>query len=260
MSSESETTGDSAATSAVNGGAAEPEKKPRSFLRELPILILVALVLSFLLQTFVARVYLIPSESMEPTLHGCAGCTGDRIVVEKIGYRFGEPQPGDVVVFRGPDSWSQDFVSTRSSNVVIRGAQELGSLVGLVPPDENDLVKRVIATGGQTVECCDDQGRILVDGKPLDEPYVVMDFPFVPGSQTCDTALKSARCFGPVTVPDGHLWVMGDNRSNSADSRYHVGDDMQGTIPLDNVIGKAVFIALPPSRMGTISSPDIQGK
>lgn len=101
MSSESETTGDSAATSAVNGSTAEPEKKPRSFLRELPILILVALVLSFLLQTFVARVYLIPSESMEPTLHGCAGCTGDRIVVEKIGYRFGEPQPGDVIVFRG---------------------------------------------------------------------------------------------------------------------------------------------------------------
>lgn len=260
MSSESETTGDAADASAGSGGAAKSQKKSRSFLRELPILILVALVLSFLLQTFIARVYLIPSESMEPTLHGCAGCTGDRIVVEKVSYHFGDPKPGDVIVFRGPDSWSQDFTSTRSSNVVIRGAQELGSLVGLVPPDENDLVKRVIATGGQTVECCDAQGRVLVDGKPLDEPYVVMDFPFVSGSQTCDTTQKSARCFGPVTVPEGNLWVMGDNRSNSADSRYHVGDDLQGTIPIDNVIGKAIFIALPPSRMGTISSPDIQGK
>ncbi|MEV0946264.1 signal peptidase I [Rhodococcus sp. NPDC049939] len=258
MSSESETTGESAAAPDGNGGTTKSEKKNRSFLRELPILILVALVLSFFLQTFIARVYLIPSESMEPTLHGCPGCTGDRIVVEKISYRFGDPQPGDVVVFRGPESWSQDFVSTRSSNTVIRGMQELGSLVGLVPPDENDLVKRVIATGGQTVECCDDQGRVLVDGQPLDEPYVTMDFPFVPGEQTCETPLKSARCFGPVTVPEGNYWMMGDNRSNSADSRYHVGDELQGTIPLDNVIGKAVFIVLPPSRIGPISSPDIQ--
>lgn len=229
-------------------------------MRELPILILVALVLSFLLQTFVARVYLIPSESMEPTLHGCPGCTGDRIVVEKIGYRFGDPQPGDVVVFRGPDSWNSEFVSTRSSNTIVRGAQEVGSLIGLVAPDENDLVKRVIATGGQTVECCDDQGRILVDGQPLDEPYVTMDFPFTPDALTCDTELKSGRCFAPVTVPDDNIWVMGDNRSNSADSRYHVSDELMGTVPIDNVVGKAFLIALPPSRWGTLDSPNIQGQ
>ncbi len=234
------------------------EKKQRSFWRELPILVLVALVLSFLLQTFVARVYLIPSESMEPTLHGCNGCTGDRIVVEKVSYRFGDPQPGDVVVFRGPPSWDGDFVSTRSSNVVVRGAQELGSLVGLVAPDENDLVKRVIATGGQTVECCDEQGRVLVDGQPLDEPYIRMDFDFVPNSLTCDTSIRSGRCFGPVTVPDGNVWVMGDNRSNSADSRFHVADDLQGTVPVDNVIGKAQAIVLPPGRWGLIDDPDIQ--
>ncbi|OZE74648.1 signal peptidase I [Rhodococcus sp. 15-649-2-2] len=236
------------------------DRKPRSFWRELPILILVALLLSFLLQTFVARVYLIPSESMEPTLHGCAGCTGDRIVVEKIGYRFGDPKPGDIVVFRGPDSWNDEFVSQRSDNSIVRGAQEVGSLIGVVAPDENDLVKRVIATGGQTVECCDDQGRVLVDGKPLDEPYIQMDFPFAPGTMTCDTELKSGRCFDPVTVPEGNIWVMGDNRSNSRDSRYHVTDEFTGTVPLDNVIGKAVFIALPPSRTGLLDSPDIQGR
>ncbi|MBY6411129.1 signal peptidase I [Rhodococcus sp. BP-252] len=236
------------------------EKKPRSFWRELPILILVALVLSFLLQTFIARVYLIPSESMEPTLHGCPGCTGDRIVVEKIGYRFGDPKPGDVIVFRGPDSWNGEYVSTRSSNPVVRGAQEVGSLIGIVAPDENDLVKRVIATGGQTVECCDDQGRVLVDGKPLDEPYIQMDFPFTPGVLTCDTEIKSGRCFSAVTVPEGNLWVMGDNRSNSADSRFHVSDELKGTVPVDNVIGRAFVIALPPSRWGTLDSPDIQGQ
>ncbi|MFD4366534.1 signal peptidase I [Rhodococcus sp. NPDC058521] len=247
------------ADEAVDRFSKKGEKKERSFWRELPILILVALVLSFLLQTFIARVYLIPSESMEPTLHGCPGCTGDRIVVEKIGYRFHDPRPGDVIVFRGPDSWSEEFVSTRSDNAIKRGAQEVGSLVGLVPPDEKDLVKRVIATGGQTVECCDEQGRVLVDGKPLDEPYVQMDFPFVPGQQDCESDLKSGRCFAPVTVPEGNVWVMGDNRSNSADSRFHVGDELQGTIPIENVIGKARFIALPPGRMGGISSPDIQG-
>ncbi|WP_072802152.1 signal peptidase I [Rhodococcoides yunnanense] len=248
-----------------DSNADEPEptkraKKPRSFWRELPILILVALVLSFLLQTFVARVYLIPSESMEPTLHGCAGCTGDRIVVEKISYRFGDPKPGDVVVFRGPDSWNSEFTSTRSSNAIIRGAEEVGSLIGVVAPDENDLVKRVIATGGQTVECCDDQGRVLVDGKPLDEPYIQMDFPFTPGVMTCDTEIKSGRCFSAVTVPEGNLWVMGDNRSNSADSRFHVSDELMGTVPVDNVIGRAFVIALPPSRWGTLDSPDIQGQ
>ncbi|KAA0023216.1 signal peptidase I [Antrihabitans cavernicola] len=234
------------------------KKKQRSFWRELPILILVALVLSFLLQTFIARVYLIPSESMEPTLHGCAGCTGDRIVVEKVGYHFGNPRPGDVVVFLGPDSWNGEYKSIRSTNTVVRGLQNVGSVFGVVPPDENDLVKRVIATGGQKVECCDAQGRVLVDGKPLDEPYIVNDFPFVPGTQTCTTPVKSGRCFGPVTVPKGNLWMMGDNRNNSADSRYHVGDERQGTVPIDNVIGKARFIILPPSRMGGISSPHIQ--
>jgi len=236
----------------------KPKKKQRPFWRELPILIVVALLLSFLLQTFIARVYLIPSESMEPTLHGCAGCTGDRIVVEKLSYVFGDPEPGDVVVFLGPDSWSSAYKSIRSENTVVRTLQNVGSVFGVVPPDENDLVKRVIATGGQTVECCDEQGRVMVNGKPLDEPYVKSDFPFSPGQLTCTTERKSPRCFGPVTVPDGNLWVMGDNRNNSADSRYHVGDELQGTVPVDNVRGKAVFIILPPSRMGRISSPDIQ--
>ncbi|MBB3038620.1 signal peptidase I [Hoyosella altamirensis] len=242
-----------------DAAAKESSKKDGgSFWRELPILILVALVLSFVIQTFIARVYLIPSESMQPTLHGCPGCTGDRILVEKVSYRFSDPRPGDVLVFRGTGPWAEDYVSTRSENVVVRGLQEIGSAVGIVPPDENDLVKRVIAVGGQTVECCDDDGSVLVDGRPVDEPYVVSDFPYTPGQIDCDTDVRSGRCFGPVRIPEDHIWMMGDNRNQSKDSRWYVGDESDGAVPVENVVGKARWIILPPARWGSISAPEIQ--
>lgn len=231
----------------------------RSFFRELPILVVVALLLSFGIQTFLARVYVIPSESMEPTLVGCTGCgdTNDRIVVDKLTYRFTDPRAGDVVVFKGPDSWNNEFTTTRSSHVLVRGLREVGAIVGLAPPDERDFVKRVVATGGQTVRCCDAQGRVQVDGTPLVEPYVVNDFPFISGTTDCSSSVTSGRCFAAVTVPPGHLWMMGDNRDNSADSRFHVGDDARGTVPVANVIGKARVIIVPVSRWGIIHAPRI---
>lgn len=233
----------------------------RGFLKELPILLLVALLLSFVIQTFIARVYVIPSESMEPTLMGCTGCgiTNDRIVVDKVSYRFGAPRPGDVVVFKGPASWGTEFTSPRSSNAAVRGLQQVGAVVGLAPPNERDFVKRVVATGGQTVQCCDATGNVQVNGASLTEPYVVNDFPFVAGSQDCATAIASGRCFAPVTVPPNNLWMMGDNRNNSADSRYHVGDNARGTVPSADVIGKARVIVVPVSRWQVISSPQIVG-
>ena len=146
---------------------------PTSFWNELPLLIVVALVLTFLIQTFLAKVYVIPSGSMETTLHGCTGCNNDRVLVDKITYRFADPRPGDVVVFRGPDSWSSEVsVAAAEQLAGPRGLQQLGSLIGLAPPDEKDFVKRVIAVGGQTVQCCDSRNRVMVDGKPLDEPYI----------------------------------------------------------------------------------------
>ncbi|MEV6429598.1 signal peptidase I [Nocardia sp. NPDC051463] len=233
-------------------------RKQRPFWRELPILITIAAVIAALTVTFVGRPYVIPSESMEPTLHGCTGCTGDRIYVQKLSYYWGDPEPGDVVVFVGPPSWNRGYQSIRSDNTVVRSVQNFFSFFGLVPPDENDLVKRVIAVGGQTVQCCDAQGRILVDGKPLDEPYAKYDFPYVPGLRFGTG--KGAREFDPVKVPDGNLWVMGDNRDHSADSRYHLADELHGTVPTDNVRGKAVFKIWPPGRIGPVRAEDPQTK
>jgi signal peptidase I len=247
--------------------AGESEPKKRSTPRELAILAVIAVVLYYVMLTFVARPYLIPSESMEPTLHGCPGCVGDRIMVDKLSYRFGSPQPGDVIVFKGPPSWNTGYKSIRSSNVALRWVQNTLSFIGFVPPDENDLVKRVIAVGGQTVQCRADTG-LTVSGKPLKEPYLS------PGTMLADPSVYPCLGteFGPVTVPAGRLWVMGDNRTHSADSRAHctsipadalkgvlcTGDPMSGTVPVSNVIGEARFIVWPPSRWGGVGSVNPQ--
>ncbi len=228
------------------GGRERPRRRRRpTFWKELPLLIVVALALTFGIQTFLAKVYVIPSGSMETTLHGCSGCNNDRVLVDKVSYRFTSPKPGDVVVFRGPDSWKSEFDAEPPSNALVSGLQQLGSLVGLAPPDEKDFVKRVIAVGGQTVQCCDSRNRVLVDKQPLDEPYVY----FLPAEGTA-----TQKGFGPIRVPDGQLWMMGDSRNNSADSRV-AG---HGPIPLANVIGKARLIVLPFTRFGWIPSDDPQ--
>ncbi|GAA1204153.1 signal peptidase I [Prauserella alba] len=222
-------------------------KKQRSFWKELPILIGIALVLAFVIQQFFARVYMIPSGSMEHTLHGCPGCTPDRILVDKLVYDFADPDPGEVVVFRGPESWVGPGLADDGGNAVADFFQMVGSAFGLAPPDERDFVKRVIATGGQTVECCDDQNRVLVDGRPLDEPYLHL------------AGGRPQASFDEVTVPQGYVWVMGDNRNNSADSRYHNdGGGASGAVPVDNIIGKARLIVLPPSRWGIIHGDNPQ--
>ncbi|MFD6395541.1 signal peptidase I [Nocardia sp. NPDC060249] len=227
------------------------DKKQRPFWQELPILVVIAAVIAALMVTFVGRPYVIPSQSMENTL-----LIGDRIYVQKISYYGSEPGPGDVVVFVGPPSWNGHYKSVRSDNTVVRGLQNFLSYFGLVPPDENDLVKRVIAVGGQTVQCCDPQGRVMVDGKPLDEPYIKKDYPWF--TDRPNAVYPAGRVFGPVKVPEGNLWVMGDNRNESADSRAHVSDDLQGTVPVDNVRGKTVFKIWPPSRMGPVKTENAQ--
>jgi signal peptidase I len=225
-----------------------PRKQP--LWRELLTLLAIALVLTFLIQTFLGRVYSIPSGSMEQTLHGCTGCTGDRVLVDKLVYDFRDPSPGDVVVFEGPDAWTENDIAPQGpSNPVVRGLQWLGSLVGLAPPNERDFVKRVIAVGGQTVQCCDDKWRVLVDGKPLDEPYVYWQNGVPDGRQRFDA----------VTVPEGTLWVMGDNRSDSCDSRCQGGGGLRGVVPINKVIGKVRYIVLPPGRWRGVGDHNPQG-
>jgi hypothetical protein len=245
------------ATRANKKAEAKREKKQMPWYVEIPVVVVLTMIFMVVLQTFVGRIYMIPSQSMEPTLHGCAGCVGDRIFVQKITYNFGEPKPGDVVVFEGTESWNTGFVTQRSSNPVVRGIQNVGSIVGLVPPDENNLVKRVIATGGQTIQCHKDDPGIMVNGKKVDDSFTLQptQYPINPetGSQAC-----GGDYFGPITVPEGNLFVMGDNRTNSADSRYHIGDDYQGTIPVENVKGKVAAILFPFGRTGTVDDPDIQ--
>lgn len=262
---QSEPAADAARRAAPETIAAQPpEEKKRSVLRESVVLVSIAVVLYYLMLTFVARPYLIPSESMEPTLHGCPGCVGDRIMVDKVSFRFESPRPGDVVVFRGPPSWNLAYQSIRSHNAPVRAVQNALSFIGFVPPDENDLVKRVIAVGGQVVQCRENTG-LTVNGKPLNEPYLN------PATMMADPLVYPClgREFGPVTVPAGRLWVMGDNRTHSADSRAHCAstaegmakgvlctgaDPDAGTVPVGNVIGKARFIAWPPSRWGLVRS------
>ncbi|HEY2043516.1 MAG TPA: signal peptidase I [Jatrophihabitans sp.] len=238
---------------------------------ELPILIVIAVTIAVLLKTFVIQPFYIPSQSMEQTLYGCPGCHGDRILVFKPVFQVRDPHPGDIVVFKAPASWNEEPAGQKlSSNPLVHSVQWFGQLVGVIPPSEKDLVKRVIATGGQTVKCCDDNGNVQIsDNGPsgpwrsLNEPYVFEPSPWTKSKTPGVIAPGDTRSFGPVTVPKGRLWVMGDHRSDSADSRYHCGDGGTGancdptgsTVGVKDVIGKAVVIAWPPSRWRTLGTP-----
>lgn len=217
---------------------------------ELPVLVVAALLFTFVIQEFVARVYVIPSGSMELTLNGNNG-TGDRILVDKVVYDFHGPHPGDVVVFKGPPGWDQtEFFPDTTTNPVVRWLRGLAADVGIAKPNEYDLVKRVIAVGGQTVSCCDAQNRTMVDGKPLSEPYIYWQ----PGRPPPD----QQKHYGPIKIPQGYLWVEGDNRNNSDDSRYQNGGGIRGIVPVANVIGKARSIIWPPSRWNGVTDHDPQ--
>jgi signal peptidase I len=205
--------------------------------KEIPLLVGIALVLALLIKTFFVQAFSIPSDSMQNTLQ-----RGDRVLVDKLTPWFGStPERGDVVVFHDPDQWLGDE-PTSHPNVV----QKALSFVGLMPSaNERDLIKRVVAVGGDTVEC-QGTGPLKVNGKALREPYVYA------GNTPCSTGEEGQF---KVTVPRGKLWVMGDHRQDSADSRYHQDDRTHGFVPVGNVVGRAFVVAWPVNRWAALSVP-----
>ncbi len=203
--------------------------------QEAALLAAVCLTALCLVNAFLVQPFVIPSGSMENTLR-----VGDRVLVNKLAYRFGgTPHRGDVVVFDGTGSFTQDAPTV---NPVTRLVHRLGGLIGLAQPDEADYIKRVIGIGGDRVTCCDKQGRIMVNGHPVREDFLY------PG----DTP---SRVPFDIVVPPGKLWVMGDHRSASRDSRDHLGDPGGGTVPVAKVTGRADWIGWPFDRVRTLRRP-----
>ena len=226
--------GQDAGESGKNAPAAR--KKKKSLGRELLTIVLVAAVLTLLVKAFVVQVYRIPSASMENTLQ-----VGDRVLVNKVVYHLRGIARGDIIVFSGQDSWGPD-APPPSGDPVVRLFDDVLSGLGL-HDDQTYYIKRVIGLPGDHVACCDAQGRVTVNGVPLNEGGYV--YPGNPPSFK----------FSAV-VPPGHLWVMGDHRSDSDDSRYHPGDPGGGAIPENQVVGRAFLIIWPPSQIRDLPIPD----
>jgi signal peptidase I len=237
---EAEGSPEAAAASAGDGESGTPpagrRKRKRSFWKELPILVAIALLLAVVIKTFAIQAFYIPSGSMENTLE-----INDRVLVNKIVYHIRDIHRGDIVVFNGDGSWDPGTVPV-TGNIFQQFADGFASMFGFGHPGDI-LIKRVIGIPGDRVACCDAQGRVTVNGVPLNEQSYLY-----PG------AAPSLARFN-ITVPPGRLWVMGDNRFFSEDSRDHMGDPGGGTIPESAVIGRAFIIIWPPSRWRILPIP-----
>ena len=214
--------------------------KPIKLWREVPLLLAIALVLALGIKTFVVQAFFIPSQSMENTI-----MVGDRVLVNKFSPWFGaQPQRGQIVVFNDPGGWLPDTPTPDTSNVAVRYVKDVFTFVGLLPSDDqHDLIKRVIGVPGDEVKCCDSKGQVTVNGVPLIETSYIF-----PG------AAPSTIPFD-VHVKAGFLWVMGDNRADSADSRFHMTDKFGGMVPISDVVGHAFVLIWPPSRAGGLGVP-----
>lgn len=208
--------------------------------------VLAAFVVLALVQAFLVKLYYVPSGSMQQTLS-----IGDRLIVDRVSLDFSDPKDGDIVVFTASDLWGE--ATDRPSNPFVYAIRWLGGIVGVGPNLDHTLVKRVIAGPGQTVSCCDAEGRVLVDGVAIDEPYIYADYPFTAGSSDCGTTPESLRCFDELTVPEGQYFVLGDHRSNSNDSIYACRgrdptSDCLKMVGRSDVVGRVMAVVFPPSN------------
>ena len=207
-----------------------------SLLREFPILVVVALALSIVIKTFLVQFFFIPSGSMENTLQ-----INDRVAVNKLPVIGKSINRGDVVVFRDPDNWLPEPYSA-DQNKVIEMVKDALVAVGVLPnPAKQYLVKRVIGVAGDKVECCSKGKKLMINGIEIDEPYIFA------GNVASESNFN-------VTVPAGKLWVMGDHRGASSDSRFHQDDINNGMVPTAKVTGKVIGIIWPFKNLSFVDS------
>jgi signal peptidase I len=237
-------TADPAAPDTVAAESVKPAKgaKPtRPFWVEAVVLLVIAAVIAVGVHSFLFQAFFIPSGSMEKTLN-----VGDRVIVNRLSYKVGHVQRGQIVVFSGVDSWTPEGSVTAPHNPILRELSKVGSYLGFAPSGEQDFIKRVIGIPGDHVVCCNSQGQITVNGTALRESYLY------PGSDNRTLPFD-------IVVPPGRLWVEGDHRNDSADSRSHTGLPGGGTIPINKVIGRAFVIVWPFSRLHRLEIPGSYG-
>ena len=213
-------------------------RRKQSFLKEFPFLIVVALVVSLFIKTFIVQFFFIPSGSMENTLQ-----IDDRVAVNRLPFISNNIKRGDVVVFRDPDNWLP-AADIETAPFIIAKAKAALVAVGVLPnPAKQYLVKRVVGVAGDRVICCTTTGKITVNGQEMNEPYIY------------DGNVPSDMNFD-VTVPKDKLWVMGDHRGASADSRYHQEDINKGFVPLNRVTGRVLAVIWPIKNISLVPNVD----
>jgi len=217
-------------------------RKKGSLLKELPILVVVALVVSLFIKTFVVQFFYIPSGSMENTLQ-----IKDRVAVNKVPFISTSINRGDVVVFRDPDDWLPEIVDYDTNKYVSKAKSALVA-VGVLPnPAKQYLVKRVVGVAGDHIVCCTKSGKLTINDVEVTEPYIF-------------AGNKPSEMKFDVTVPEGKLWVMGDHRGASADSRYHQEDLNKGFVPLSRVTGRVVAVIWPFKNITYVPKVDVLKK
>ena len=217
-------------------------RKKGSLLKELPILVVVALIVSLFIKTFVVQFFYIPSGSMENTLQ-----IKDRVAVNKVPFISKSISRGDVVVFRDPDNWLPEIVDYDTNKYVSKAKSALVA-VGVLPnPAKQYLVKRVVGVADDHIVCCTKDGNLTINDVEVTEPYIY-------------AGNKPSEMKFDVTVPEGKIWVMGDHRGASADSRYHQEDINKGFVPLSRVTGRVVAVIWPFKNITYLPKVDVLKK